>query len=88
LVEVTKQAASTAQREAPRIGGGSLLIGLGLVLLLGGTLFAVMLWGEGAGAAGIVTVGLGVVALWLGFFMRMFHMIERRLMDIQTSLSR
>lgn len=40
--------------------------------------------GPGAGAASVVfaTMAIGLVAI--GFFKRMFHMLERRLIDIES----
>jgi hypothetical protein len=71
---------------APRIGDGqgSIIIGL---ICLGVMAFAMLAAVGGAeGAAGFAGV-VGVIAVTLfatGFLKRMFHMIERRLIDIQA----
>jgi hypothetical protein len=44
--------------------------------------------GAGAGGAAIVCAGLAGFFIWLGFFKRMFHMLERRLIDIQAGSTR
>ena len=74
---------------APRIGNGVLSMVAGAGVLLTGTAVA-----AGAGdssdpgaTAGIVTlfIGIGGGLIAVGFLKWLFHMIERRLIDIETA---
>jgi hypothetical protein len=74
----------------PRIGDGqgSIIIGL---ICLGIMAFALLAAAGGAEGAGGFAAAVGTIAVTLfatGFLKRMFHMIERRLIDIQEDRRR
>lgn len=74
----------------PRIGDGQLLIIFGIVLLClaGFCAMAGAGGGEGAGALGALFGSIAAALFGTAFIKRMFHLIERRLIDLQEDIRR
>jgi hypothetical protein len=74
----------------PRIGNGalSILAGLGAFALAVFAGLAAAGGAEGAGLAAAALTPIGSLLLAVGVLKWLFHMIERRLVDIETTLRR